>query len=71
MGIDKKKAKNRSYRIPEKILFLIAIIGGSLGSIFGMYHYRHKTKHWYFKYGMPLIFIIQILITTYIITSFM
>lgn len=61
MWADKRRAKKRKYRIPEKTLFIIAILGGSLGSILGMKQFRHKTKHWYFKYGMPFIFIIQII----------
>lgn len=60
IGIDKAKAKKHAFRISEAALFFVAIIGGSLGSILGMYTFRHKTKHWYFKYGMPLILIIQI-----------
>ena len=62
MWADKRRAIKRKYRISEKALFIIAILGGSLGSILGMNRFRHKTKHWYFKYGMPLIFIIQIVI---------
>ena len=62
MGIDKRKAIRHAYRIPEATLFLIALIGGSIGSILGMRFFRHKTKHWYFVYGMPAILIIQILI---------
>ena len=60
MGIDKKKAEKKQWRTPEATLFLIAAIGGSIGSIIGMRHFRHKTKHWYFVVGMPLILIIQI-----------
>ena len=60
MGIDKKKAEKKQWRTPEATLFLIATIGGSIGSIIGMHHFRHKTKHWYFVVGMPLILIIQI-----------
>ena len=48
MGIDKYKAQHHLWRIPEKTLFLSAIIGGSAGAIFGMNLFRHKTKHWYF-----------------------
>ena len=61
MWADKKRAKKGKYRISEKTLFTIALLGGSLGSILGMNHFRHKTKHWYFKYGMPCIFILQII----------
>lgn len=62
MGIDKYKAKKRTFRIPEATLFIVAIIGGSIGSIIGMYAFRHKTRHWYFVYGMPAILILQILL---------
>ena len=62
MGIDKYKAKKRAFRIPEATLFIVAIIGGSIGSILGMYAFRHKTRHWYFVYGMPAILILQILL---------
>ena len=61
-GIDKYKAKKRAFRIPEATLFIVAIIGGSIGSIIGMYAFRHKTRHWYFVYGMPAILILQILL---------
>ena len=62
MGIDKYKAKKRAFRIPEATLFIVAIIGGSIGSMIGMYAFRHKTRHWYFVYGMPAILILQILL---------
>lgn len=62
MGIDKWKAKNHAWRIPESTLFIIAVIGGSIGSIIGMHVFHHKTRHRYFMYGMPAILIIQLLI---------
>lgn len=57
MGIDKARAASRKKkrRIPEKMLFLISLLGGSMGTLFGMVLFRHKTKHWYFVIGMPLI----------------
>lgn len=61
MGVDKSRAKRRKWRVPEATLFLVAAIGGSLGSIAGMYIFRHKTKHLYFVIGMPLILGIQII----------
>lgn len=67
MGIDKLKAKKRGFRIPEATLFLIAIIGGSIGSILGMYLFRHKTRHRSFIIGMPVILAIQIIIALVII----
>lgn len=60
MFLDKRKAQKGKWRIPEKTLFLFAFLGGSLGTTLGMRVFRHKTKHWYFKFGMPLILIIQI-----------
>ncbi len=60
MGIDKLRAKKQVWRVPEKTLFLMALIGGSIGTNVGMYVFRHKTKHWYFVIGMPLILIAQI-----------
>ena len=60
MGIDKRRAIKHAFRIPEATLFLFAIFGGSIGSILGMYTFRHKTRHWYFVYGMPAILILQI-----------
>ena len=59
MFLDKQKAKRNKWRISEKTLFLLALIGGSLGTTLGMRTFRHKTKHWYFKFGMPLILLIQ------------
>lgn len=67
MGIDKRRAIKKKYRISERCLFSIAMIGGSLGSILGMKKFHHKTKHWYFKYGMPSIFVLQILVIWYFI----
>lgn len=60
MGIDKAKARKHAWRISEATLFLVALVGGSIGTNLGMWLFRHKTKHWYFKWGMPLILIAQI-----------
>ena len=62
MLTDKYKAKKNLWRIPEATLFLVAILGGSLGCLAGMYTVRHKTKHFQFILGMPLIFVVQIMI---------
>ena len=67
MGIDKSKAKRRAWRIPEKTLFLLSIIGGSVGTWLGMYAFHHKTKHWYFVVGMPLILVVQIILAIYFV----
>lgn len=69
MGIDKLKARKRAWRIPESTLFVIALIGGSLGTTIGMHLFRHKTRHWYFLYGMPAILLIQIAIVVLLMYS--
>lgn len=61
MGVDKKRAVRRAWRISEVSMFGIALLGGALGCMLGMQFFRHKTKHWYFKYGMPIIFAVQVL----------
>ena len=66
MFIDKRKAIKHRYRIPEKTLFLVSLLGGSIGTLAGMYLFRHKTKHWYFVVGMPLICILHIILAIYI-----
>ena len=62
MGVDKKRAIRGAWRISEASLFFTALLGGSLGCILGMQHFRHKTKHWDFKYGMPAILVVQVLL---------
>lgn len=59
MFADKRRAKKNEWRIPEKRLFLVAAIGGSIGSILGMQVFRHKTKHKSFVIGMPAILVAQ------------
>ena len=60
--IDKQKAIKHQWRIKESTLFLISVIGGSLGSLIGMYTFHHKTKHKKFTLGIPFIIAIQIII---------
>ncbi|MCI9057776.1 MAG: DUF1294 domain-containing protein [Oscillospiraceae bacterium] len=61
MGVDKRRAKRKgARRIRERTLFLSALLGGSPGALLGMWTFRHKTKHWYFVWGMPLILAAQI-----------
>ena len=59
-GLDKHKAKRGDRRISEKTLLLTAVLLGSLGALFGMYAFRHKTKHLKFKIGVPLLLIVNI-----------
>jgi len=60
MLADKLKAKRGAWRIPEKTLLGVAAAGGSIGSLVGMYTFRHKTKHIKFTLGIPLILIAQL-----------
>ena len=65
-GIDKWKAKQGSWRISEATLLILAVIGGSIGALLGMKVWHHKTMHKKFKYGLPLILIIQIILIGYL-----
>lgn len=60
MGLDKSRARRHRWRIPERTLFLSAVLGGSAGAIAGMWLFRHKTRHWYFVLGMPAILVLQV-----------
>ena len=62
MLIDKQKAKKKKWRIPEATLMGVAALGGSIGSLFGMYTFRHKTLHKKFTIGIPAILIAQLLL---------
>ena len=55
MGVDKRRARQNRRRVPEKTFFAVALLGGSPGAIAGMWLFRHKTRHWYFRYGFPLL----------------
>ena len=65
-GSDKSRSKKQGKRrTPEKTLFLLAILGGSLGMLLGMRIFHHKTKHWYFKIGIPAILLAQVAIVVF------
>ncbi len=70
MGMDKSKAKKGAWRIPEATLFLFAFLGGGIGTTLGMNIFRHKTKHWYFKFGMPLIALVEYGVLLYLLLTF-
>lgn len=59
-GYDKYAAKRKKQRIAERTLLLLTFFGGSAGSILGMYFFRHKTKHWYFRLLVPLLFALHL-----------
>ena len=65
-GADKRRAKKGKRRVPEKTLFLLAIIGGSVGALAGMYAFRHKTRHWYFVWGIPAILAAQMALAVWL-----
>ena len=58
-GIDKRKARRGKWRIPEETLIWLAVVGGSMGALLGMYLFRHKTKHKKFTVGVPVILLVQ------------
>ena len=66
-GIDKFKAKKGKWRIPESTLLLLAVLGGSIGAWLGMRVWRHKTQHKKFKYGILVIFILQVALCFYLL----
>ncbi len=66
MLIDKRKAVRNAWRIPERLLLTVALIGGSLGSLMGMYLFRHKTKKPKFALGLPAIFCLHMILFYYI-----
>lgn len=70
MGIDKRKAKKKKWRTPEKTLMTLAIVGGSVGMILGMKFFRHKTLHKLFSIGGPVILIMQLIILYLIYIKF-
>jgi len=61
MGLDKSKARKGLWRIPEKTFFIVSLLGGSIGTLAGMYAFHHKTKHWYFVVFIPVIIAVQII----------
>lgn len=68
MRLDKKKARKRQPRIPERLLLAIALIGGSIGSLIAMHHYRHKIRYRRFRYGIPAMLFIQLTLCLFILS---
>lgn len=66
MGADKRRAKRDQWRIRERTFFFMALLGGSLGTILGMKGFHHKTRHWYFRFGLPAILAAQGALTLFL-----
>ena len=65
-GADKSRAKKGRWRIPEKTLLLLPLLGGSVGGLLGMAVFHHKTRHWYFRLGLPLMLLLQAALAVYL-----
>ena len=70
MASDKIRAMEHRFRIPEAVLFTIAIIGGSIGALVGMVGFHHKTRKWKFRIGMPAILLVQVGAAAFLVTHF-
>jgi len=66
-GADKRRARRGAWRVPEKTLFLLPLLGGSGGALLGMRVFRHKTKHWYFVWGVPAILLAQLALAVWLL----
>lgn len=66
-GLDKFKAKRESWRIPESTLFLLSFFCGSVGALLGMVVFNHKTSKKLFRYGVPVLYILQVVAIAYLI----
>ena len=65
MGVDKRRARRDAWRVRERTFFIVALLGGALGGVIGMFFFRHKTRHWYFRYGLPAILILQLVLVAW------
>lgn len=70
MGADKRRARRGARRVPERRLFALTLIGGAFGGWAGMYAFHHKTRHWYFKFGIPAILLAQIALGVFVYVRF-
>ena len=65
-GADKRQAQRGKRRVPERALFMLALCGGSLGAVYGMIGFRHKTRHWQFRVGLPLVLLVHAVLVVWI-----
>ena len=68
-GADKRCARKGKWRVPEKTLFLLPLLGGSVGALLGMRVFHHKTRHWYFVWGIPAILLAQMALAVWLLTK--
>ena len=68
-GADKRRARRGKWRVPEKTLFLLPLLGGSVGALLGMRVFHHKTRHWYFVWGIPAILLAQMALAVWLLTK--
>ena len=66
-GADKRRARRGAWRVPERTLFLLPLLGGSVGALLGMRVFHHKTKHWYFVWGVPAILLAQLALAAWLL----
>lgn len=69
-GLDKQKAKQSRWRIPERVLLGLAVLGGSIGALLGMQAFHHKTKKLKFAAGVPVILVLQFAVLVYFVSFF-
>ncbi|MBP5360619.1 MAG: DUF1294 domain-containing protein [Bacteroidaceae bacterium] len=67
--LDKHKAKKGRWRIPESVLLILSVLGGSMGALMAMSLFRHKTQKKLFSIGIPVVFILQLLLAVWLILS--
>ena len=68
-GADKRRARRGKWRVPAKTLCLLPLLGGSVGALLGMRMFHHKTKHWYFVWGIPAILLAQLALAVWLLTK--
>ncbi len=68
-GIDKHRARREQWRVPERTLFLLPLLGGSIGALLGMRIFHHKTKHRYFVWGIPAILLAQLALAVWLLSG--
>ena len=66
-GADKRRARRGAWRVPERTLLLLPLLGGSVGALLGMRVFHHKTKHWYFVWGVPAILLAQLALAAWLL----